>query len=409
MERLIKLSLIPIYAFLLFPGYTNADVYLRDNVGFPFTIPMISMCMFLMIAVPYFFKKCFTRRLDEVVEPFLNLGWIIMPFLLLILIRILYIIPTEFLWVEGGARLYSIFYYFLFLLVAIMIAVTPTMQKYNRDIFLIILIGSVLSTWVDTIIPGFFSESKARAAGFALNANGSAVSTLFIGIASVNWKDHTIKNLIVLLITGLGVFLTLSVGGMLFFVITIALYVVFVLRQNVSIPKVIGSTLVAVFVVFGFMSIKDAFMENSTALSSVTSQDRMEEMFKLGSGDTTFIEQHERFDLLKDYFFLISQNPIIGYGPKFSGTMRNSPHNLYLYFWVEYGIFGFLALLFAILSSFFYFYKLGDLRGMVFIIIFACTSFYDHSLLNVERVYILLGFLGALAYLDNRSQRKVAY
>jgi O-antigen ligase len=365
--------------------------------------------MFLMIAVPYFFKKCFTRRLDEVVEPFLNLGWIIMPFLLLILIRILYIIPTEFLWVEGGARLYSIFYYFLFLLVAIMIAVTPTMQKYNRDIFLIILIGSVLSTWVDTIIPGFFSESKARAAGFALNANGSAVSTLFIGIASVNWKDHTIKNLIVLLITGLGVFLTLSVGGMLFFVITIALYVVFVLRQNVSIPKVIGSTLVAVFVVFGFMSIKDAFMENSTALSSVTSQDRMEEMFKLGSGDTTFIEQHERFDLLKDYFFLISQNPIIGYGPKFSGTMRNSPHNLYLYFWVEYGIFGFLALLFAILSSFFYFYKLGDLRGMVFIIIFACTSFYDHSLLNVERVYILLGFLGALAYLDNRSQRKVAY
>jgi O-antigen ligase len=401
MEKFIKLSFIPLFVILLFPAYSNADFYLRTAVGFPFTIPMISLIFFLLIFSTFLVGVIIFKQTEELFRLYVAMGWLLVPFFLLIVIRLVYLLHPDAPLIDSNVKLYTAPYYYIFMVLSVAIACTETIRKYHRIIFLIFLCGMTISIWVDTIKPGTFSASTNRAAGFAINSNLAATAVLFVGIAAVDWKVNRPLNLACLIITGLGIFLTLSAGGLFFYILTIGLYVLLVLRKSFSFAQIIMGALVVLFLgVSGFL-VKDTLFSGDGLLATKTTQDRLDEFMSIASGDMTFVEQHDRIDLIRDYLFLISEKPVLGYGTKFSSTLHNGPHNLFLLYWVENGLIGLLGLIFAMGSGFYYFYKMGDLRGMVFIFVFAVACNHSHAILNYERVYILLGMLGALAYLDN--------
>ena len=401
MEKFIRLLFIPLFVILLFPAYSNADFYLRTAVGFPFTIPMISLIFFLLIFSAYLTRVIILKQTDELFRLYVAMGWLLIPFFLLIVIRLVYLLHPGAPLLQSGFKLYIGPYYYAFMFLSVAIACTETIRKYHRIVFLFFLCGMTISIWIDTISPGYFSASATRAAGFAINSNLAATAVLFVGIAAVDWKENRPLNFACLIITGLGIFLTLSAGGLFFYVLTIGLYVLFVLRKSFSFAQIImGALVVVILGVSGFL-VKDRLFSGDGLMATKTTQDRLNEFMSIASGDMTFVEQHDRIDLIRDYLLLISEKPILGYGTKFSSTLHNGTHNLFLLYWVENGLVGLLGLIFALGSGFYYFYKMGDLRGMVFIFIFAVACNHSHAILNYERIYILLGMLGALAYLDN--------
>ena len=85
----------------------------------------------------------------------------------------------------------------------------------------------VLSIIVDVIAPGTFSVLESRAAGWSINPNRGAFLVLFLATTLLNYDRLDLRSLVVLGVTAEAIFLTLSRGGGLVYVVFAAGYVTF--------------------------------------------------------------------------------------------------------------------------------------------------------------------------------------
>ena len=119
--------------------------------------------------------------------------------------------------------------------------------------------------------------------------------------------------------------------------------------------------------------------------------------------------------LIKSAFFVFSNNFIIGVGIGnvskeigiISGLEMNA-HNLYLQLLAESGIIRFFALLFFVYYLAVYIYKLDKKYKYLIILIFSVIfieSMFNHNLLNINIIYLVLAFILGLAMLSSKDKR----
>lgn len=370
-------------------------------------IPYPSFFLLFVLFAPVFVKNLVKNFARDLLRVYQCTRRITIPFGIIVIISLLWGLHPEAYWDENGRFIYFNLYHFVLLILSIGLAFSEIVQKYYRVIILTALIAASISIGVDVVNPGTYSYQTTRASGFIGNANEGALVVLYLAIGSINWKKNDLLNLFVLSITGLAIFATLSMGTLALFLIALATYILLMLKQNSTVMKNAGFIIIF-FSLISYIVIPMAMdtVSNSDMFSHVDSQNRVDELFNMGHGDLTFVEDHDRIRLIKVYMEFIMEAPLLGHGTGFTPPDENESHNIYLWQWVQNGLPGLLAYLALMVYSFYHFMILKDIRGMVFICVIFGAGFFDHNLLNSKTFIGLLGILGTVAYLENSNAPK---
>jgi O-antigen ligase len=326
--------------------------------------------------------------------------YVILPFLFLTVLALVYgFHPTAYPG-ENGELLFLPLYNFLILFLAVSAARVPGALAYHRRIFALSFFGLASAVFFDLFSLGEFSGVPGRAAGFAENPNIAAGLLIALAICSVDWTEQRLLDLPVWLVAGAGVFVTFSRAGIVLYAFALGAYLVLCVLPRIGavLKMTVLTGLLFLLIGISFPQISEFFGRNEM-LAEYTAQQRLAEFSELAEGDFDTVSDDTRVQLVRKHMDLIDESPLLGYGTAFTLRDHLGPHNLYLNQWVNNGILGLATLLVFLLSSFLYFQRHGDVKGMVFVGMFALMGFFSHTLLDSRAFLTMFGFLGALAYL----------
>lgn len=402
----MKLKILPLILItvFIFPVMTLGEHLLTPYVG---QITWPSIFLLSIIFIPILLKDFFKKRIKNLTGIYLNLMWIILPFLLLSLISIVWGILPGANW-EGGLR-DTVFdlYHWVLLMLSITIAQSKTVSKYHRIIFLIVLVGASMGIWADYFNPGTFSkENMNRAAGFSGNANGDAKVIVWLCIAAINWKKSGLLNLIVLTFSWLTIFPTLSVNNSILLFFVTGYYFFLGIKENSGshfIKKVSMVTAPLLFVLI-LQPLWVDMKESGDTFNNKSAKLRFENISNIFEGDFSFFTEHSRAGLAHKFLVIISEEPVIGRGTGYANSVHEGTHNMYLMQWVDKGVLGLLAYLLMVAGAFWHFYRLESKQGLIFAFVFFGSGFFTHNLFNDRTFILLLGMLGTLAYLEKSKK-----
>lgn len=397
-------------SLFLFPVLAKADHFVAQLL--PIRLPFPPFFFLMAILVPIILKHFYEKGGAPFSQTYQNTLLITLPFLFITVVSTLWSLHPGAEWGRGYRFLMMDLYIWMLMMISIAIGHSSTVRKYNHLIFLIILSGACAGIWVDIVFPGTFSVLEARAAGFAGNANWGGRIIIFLAVASIQWEKNNLRNLVVLTISGLAVFATLSVGCLVLYLMVLLAYLILKLWQQKSgnfMMKLALIPAVLVLILFVIQPVMLNMMEDSAAFSNKNSQDRIQEIINITQGDFTFATDHSRSKLIDEYWELISEAPLAGYGTGYSLKRGKRPHNIYIKHWVENGLLGIMVVVGFIVCSFIHFMVLRDIRGMMFMFIFFMSGFFDHNLLQYRTFVVSLGILGALAFLEKPERSSFSY
>jgi O-antigen ligase len=409
MSRLTNLFAIAFVVVALFPVLTGADTYFFEMGLLP---PYPSFVLLFTIFIAVLIKSLVANGGQELFGIYRNTVWITVPFGMLVVVSLVWAMHPGANWDENGRIIFMDLYHWALLMLSIGIANSKIVRKYYRLIFLIMFLGASTSILVDTVSPAFFSKLTHRAAGFYHNANQGALSIVLLATGAINWKKHDGLNLFLLILVPISIYPTLSVGSFIVFLLILTYYLVFNLKEKAKVFKKLAWVVTIVLMIFFIVMPSLTEISNtSRMLDNRTSKDRIEDIIQLGQGDLSFVKEHNRLDLVYQYLDIIADAPIMGHGTGFA-YIKNSnrfhgPHNMYLKFWVEQGIFGISLYLLLLGGSFLYFMNSKDRRGMVLVFVFIYYGFLDHNLLTNRTLIVLLGIFGTFTYLEKAKHFSV--
>lgn len=257
-----------------------------------------------------------------------------------------------------------------------------------------------------------FSMVYARAAGFYLDPNVSAVTLVFgLVLAEPRIKNKR-QNLLLILLVGLAVLVTLSLSGVL-------VYGVFIYRKYFIGKLRLGSVLVIVlsFLVLSFV-VRELMQRKVLEFGPGITQRIMAVVDPFGSDDE-LVSKNSRAILLKNAFDKFTDHPVLGNGlgqHQFIETEQSEetragteagPHNQWLAFLIDYGILGFFvySILFLLL--------LPNKRSLYkkeiysFLIIYFIYTLFSHTALINHSLMILLPLVYAMGRLKTNSHVRI--
>ena len=405
MDKKTNLFLLGYMTLFLFPVVSGADSYIKLFVKISFVV----VFLMLLVFIPVFVRAMVNKGGGEFSSAYRNTQGLIIPFLLVACVSVLWGLHPGAYWEEGPRKILMDLNWWVVLLLSIGIASSVTVRKHHRLMLIIMLLGSCASIWVDVIAPGTFSEQTERTSGFYGNANDGALSIMYMAIATINWKKHDLLSIFILVLVGLAVFTTLSVEGLILLTIVTGSYIVLNLGGEGKLFRKIAFVIVTpVLLFFLAKPLIIEILETSVILEGHSSKQRLEEIINMTKGDMTFAEDHDRWELVRDYLELIQEKPIVGHGTAFIDSQIQGPHNMYLKQWTEYGLLGIMLYLTMLLFIVRHFFLLKDNRGMVFSLAIIYAGFFDQNVLQSGTIMVLLGTLGVLAYLEKSEPAPLA-
>ncbi len=301
-----------------------------------------------------------------------------------------------------------------------------------------------LTVWVDALMPGTFSISEWRPAGLAVDYNAGAYMALLLAAPILAYRRYSAVSLIALWLVGLTVFLTLSRGGMLVYLLLTFCHMGFVIWRTPGKRLLVGLSYGSMLLLLAFsawLSVQsleylqhpDAqyrlkLVLGQTSWTRVGSEDdvpedirsRQQRYLEFGRVvDEADPDARERISetrdgalasvdsarvvRLKNGLEAVAASPITGHGSGFSSDKQISPHNMYLLAWIDYGILG--AVLYAALlaAGFWSFYRLEAWHGMFLIGVVASWSMFSHTMFDHRPLFVMLGVLLALPVAAERE------
>ncbi len=396
-----KISLFVVFTLVLFPVLTGADAFLAYK-NFPF-FPKSSppLVLLMMLFMPILFFSIFRNQGSQLTFIYRNTLRVLVPFWLVALISLVWGMHPGAYWYQGFRSIVMDMYHWLLMALCIGIASSATVRKHYRGILFIIFLAAFAGIWYSVQNPLEFSENTGRASGFMGNANEGALSIVLLAIAATNWKKHDWLNLLIWALAAMGVIPTLSVGNLILFLIVLSIYVFVSLKRESVLKKIGFSISVILLLFFVIFPLSRHMVESNIMFADQATQARINTIFEFTKGDLSFATDHERKYLVVEYLDLVEKAPLLGHGTNFSRTRFYPAHNMYLKHWVENGILGILFYLIFLVVTFSHFWRLKDLRGMIFVFALALAGVHDHNLLQNRNVVGLLGLLGALAFYDS--------
>lgn len=400
MNRLIKIGSFAYITVFLFPLLAGDDYILKN---YPLPIKFPPLLFLLAIFLPFLIKSLIVKGGWEMFRIYRYTGWVFVPFGMLALVSFAWGLHPGANWNDGFKPILMDSYHWILLMLSVMIAQSWTIKKYHQQIFMIIFSAACIAIVADMFFPGLFSVLTHRAGGFYGDANQGAMSVLFLAIASINWKKNVFLNLVILIVSGFAIFFTLSVANLILYFAVIFLYLLVNLKgKGHSLRKFALVVGVPILIFYAITPLVLGIISNSEMFNNPTSRERMDQIVALSEGNFDFASDHERKNLVLEFWAFVQKDPVLGQGTGFSTKEKGTfgPHNMYLRYWVDNGLLGLLAYLLLLGGAFRYFMILKDVRGMIFIFAFIFEGFFDHNLLSNRTIIVLLGLFGTLAYLQ---------
>lgn len=398
---------IPVQLYLLFVlGYflTTADNYLFLNgaVSLPpirAFILMFAPVLGLLLVMELLSPKPLVKMLALYRE---NAG-VILLFSLMLCATLLWALHPTAYWAGGGKWVKAIFYDFFFFMTALTLCLLPEMRKNYRSILLVSLLVLFFSIAYDMFNPGTFSRTASRAAGLASNANLASLVLVMIASAVITYDPRRrMFDLSVLAITGIGVFVTLSRGGIVIFALLAAIYlysVFFTQRSNARQGAII--LLAGTLIGGAVLLIVPQLIQESEMFEKRLAQERL--AIILGQKQL-YTSDDSRVHAAMESLRLINDAPLLGHGTGFSHTMEVAPHNMYLLQWIDGGFVGLILYLGLLGAAFVIFHRRRFTAGKAFVGVIFVSGIFSHNIMEHRPFLMLLGILlGVSTYNQHRQ------
>lgn len=248
----------------------------------------------------------------------------------------------------------------------------------------------MVTTFIDVLYPGTFSNLNYRAAGLFENPNEAAFGMILFLAILLRWKEKTfnLHDVFFGTICGIGVFFTFSRGGVILYLLIVFLYwlnlrseerIAFIIKGIVFLVCLAG---VIVFLLPDYISQLEILQSDSVRL----------QWFSGDIGDA-FLTSDSRFELLYEYLLLIAASPFWGHGSGYVSSMWLGPHNLYLARWTENGIFGLLSYLWLLAAVLLINKMNKNFQGVAVVLIIAVFGLTSHNVLENRAVLLMMAIL----------------
>ncbi|HKP01622.1 MAG TPA: O-antigen ligase family protein [Nitrospiraceae bacterium] len=303
---------------------------------------------------------------------------------------------SETAWRDVLLRLSAI----MLILSCLMIFASPSAVRSARwTLVFSVLLGVTLNIY-DFFVPMTFSEFQGRAAGLYMNPNISGEALVLGMILSVTVLPSSCRGPF-LLLTGVGIFLTFSRGGILAWLIAVSGLLLF--TKAVRAKDLISTFLLTLFVVFivllprlnAILTTMDqggaVSKDTETRLEWLTNPFGVSE--NSGSSRKYVAEQAWR---------KFSDHPWVGSG---TGTMHESfdipPHNQYLSYMLDHGVLGAAIVPLLILTLIWGAQGETGRVGLVFGATTLWLCFWTHTMLYYGYSLILFALLAAMVLTES--------
>lgn len=288
---------------------------------------------------------------------------------------------------RGGKAVYILLYRFSLFFVALSTAVMMLRLGWRWPLMmaLLVLLGSI---FYDVAYPGTFSTADGRAGGFQENPNVAAIAVMMLLAVSVRYDRVHAFDLLLILGAAVGVFATLSRGGMMQLSLFLANYLFFTgrgrrLRQLVLTPLVAAAMAAAALGIAGYIT------SSSDMFQTENAQRRLATF--AGDNETVYETDTARLSLIPQYMALIDRHMLFGYGTGFSRSLPLGPHNSYLDFWVNNGFAGLLLYLWFLLALLSLCWARRFWPGFVFTQIALLAGMFTHDVIHLGVFLMLSG------------------
>ena len=287
----------------------------------------------------------------------------------------------------------------------------------KQTIFIVIFVAFIIlagSVWYDFIfgLPknNLTLEQMVRKGGFGENPNKAASGIKFLALGVLFFLENvkTKKYLFVALMV-ISVFVTFSRSGTVSVILILLLGTInnWSSSFQIDLPKLIknGFRLIILFSILylTLLVLAGVIKENFPAFTRGAAGERMDLL--LGQSEKSAIAEDTgsgggRGDLFFKYIDTFVSNPL-GSGTGFSSDKNFNhlnTHNQYLYFAVNYGIFGLLAFLFFIGYSINFSINMNQFYTFIFFFIFVFEGLIAHDIFSERAILVSLAFFDSLLY-----------
>lgn len=332
---------------------------------------------------------------------------VVFPFGLLALISLfLGLHPTAY-WGDDWKWIFLQSYDYSVFICAMLVPIAVFFRKHFHSFATVGLLSLLGSIWYEVEYPGTFSTVPNRAAGFPTNSNWSAFAAVMICSMSLRYKGGAsrIADIIVLGITGLGLYFTLSRSGFVNFMLLGAFYVGATLYENRGeIRSMITILCSAGALVLSLLIIIPLAANSSNLMAGSKAQNRLIAIF---SGEVVDEgSAADRLQAAQETMDQINKSPLIGHGTGFNRRLRQTPHNLYLKLWVDSGMFGLMTYLSLLASGFWLFTSRRYRPGQGFILVVTVGSFFSHNVLEERTFLLLFGMASTLSLYQSAGRAR---
>lgn len=359
----------------LYPGLLQKPV----ELFFLMLLPIM-----LRVHVPDYKRNGFSRTFDLWRD-----HWVVLiPFLCMIAWTALTAVLSGANLAYGqGKALYIFVYRFAMLAGALSTAIFLVKVGW-RGVLILVLLVLLGSIFYDVAYPGSFSSLISRAGGFQENPNLAGTATVLL-LAMVTRYDRVHPlDLLVILVAFIGVFATLSRGGMILFLVFSLNYLWFTGRGQRLKQVVLAPAMLAVMIVAGTVAVS-TLTSSSEMFDAENAQRRLSTL--AFDNDAVYGSDQIRLSLVPQYLRLIDQSVLAGHGAGFTRTMPYGPHNTYLFVWVEYGLIGLTFYVWFLLAIMLLCWQRHFIPGVVLAEVSVVAGFFNHTMLHLPVFLILAG------------------
>ncbi|WP_158289273.1 O-antigen ligase family protein [Paenibacillus flagellatus] len=400
--HLVNMFVIP-YAFITCAFFlTSTDFYMSNRNMLPLAPIYLAMALPALVIFYVLCKDIVRDRGKELIRLFTFCKEPIIFYYSFAVIGLLYCLHPGVSVELLNNGVYHALYAFLCLFF-LAFARIRSLLPIVRFIFIAAFLIYFATVMID-VMQGSFTKNEGRAAGFAVNPNTGAFTLIMLLLLSLNWSRMKLFDVSLCCAAGLGVFVTYSRGGLILFVLSMTIYLARIIYCQKPWTKPTNALrfLVISLIVFLGLSIGQSVLNGVSAFNQDDST-RLQDVLSLVRGDNDAVMQDSRVDLVVEYWRLISESPILGYGTGFSDSRPAGPHNIYLQQWVDYGVIGVAVYTLGLLRMFRFFMQRQDYRGMTFLLITAIEGFFNDDMLLFRPFLIALVFLFVMAYAESQS------
>lgn len=290
---------------------------------------------------------------------------------------------------RGGKAVYILLYRFALFFVALSTAVLLLRLGWRRPLVmaLLVLLGSI---FYDVAYPGTFSTADGRAGGFQENPNVAAIAVMMLLAVSVRYDRAHPLDLLLILTAAVGVFATLSRGGMMQLSLFLANYL-YLTGRGRRLRQLALTPVVAVTMAAAALGVADLITSSSDMFQTENAQRRLATF--TGENETVYETDTARLSLIPQYMALIDRHMLFGYGTGFSRSLPLGPHNSYLDFWVNNGFAGLLLYLWLLLALLSLCWARRFWPGFVFTQIALLAGMFTHDVIHLGVFLMLSGLV----------------